>query len=85
MNKDPDLECINETSRLLCELDQAIDHSTVLRDLIKRRELLRELESITGSSRKTQALHQEITRLEQQLYAERNNRVAASDSTLSPA
>ena len=76
---------INETTRLLSELDRAIDHSSALRNIIRRQEAMLELESITGSSRKTQTLRQEITRLEQQLYAERGDEAAVSDPSLSPA
>lgn len=74
-----------ETARLLSELDRAIDHSSALRNIIRRQEAMLELESITGSSRKTQTLRQEITRLEQQLYAERGDEAAVSDPSLSPA
>jgi hypothetical protein len=90
MNKDSDLDTdlnsavsltnesiTNETTRLLCELDRAIDHSSALRNIIRRQEALLELESITGSSRKTQTLRQEITRLEQQLYAGRGDNAGA--------
>jgi hypothetical protein len=99
MNKDSDLSpelnygdfahadesLTNETTRLLSELDQAIDHSSTLRDIIGRQEAVLELESITGSSRKTQILRQEITRLEQQLYAGPGDEAAVSDPSLSPA
>ena len=74
-----------ETTRLLSELDRAIDHSSALRNIIGRQEALLELESITGSSRKTQTLRQEITRLEQQLYAGHDDEAADSDPSLSPA
>ena len=74
-----------ETARLLSELDRAIDHSSALRNIIRRQEALLELESITGSSRKTQTLRLEITRLEQQLYAGRGDEAAVSDPSLSPA
>jgi hypothetical protein len=79
-----------ETARLLSELDRAIDHSSALRNIIRRQEALLELESITGSSRKTQTLRQEIARLEQQFYAGRPENTAAaeaavSDPSLSPA
>jgi hypothetical protein len=68
-----DTASLNETSRLLLKLDQAIDHSTVLRDLIRRRELLHELEHLTGNSLCTQTLRQEIARMEQQLEATRDD------------
>jgi hypothetical protein len=74
----------DETARLLSELDQAIDHSSALRDIIRRQEALQELESITGSSLKTQTLRLELIRLEQQLHAGRDNG-AACEPSLSPA
>jgi hypothetical protein len=74
-----------ETARLLSELDRAIDHSSALRNIIRRQEALLELESITGSSRKTQSLRLEITRLEQQLCAGHDDEAADSDPSLSPA
>ena len=74
-----------ETARLLSELDRAIDHSSALRNIIRRQETLLELESITGCSRKTQTLRQEITRLEQQFYAGRGDKAAVPDPSLSPA
>jgi len=75
----------NETTRLLSELDRAIDHSSALRNIIRRQKALLELESITGSSRKTQTLRQEIIRLERQLYTGLGDNDAASDPSLSPA
>ena len=94
MDKDPDLNFVDftkfdetltdETARLLRELDRAIDHSSVLRNIIRRQEALQELESITGPSHKTRSLRQEITRLERQLYAQRDN-AADCGPTLSPA
>ncbi len=75
----------NETARLLSELDRAIDHSSALRNIIRRQEALLELESITGSSRKTQTLRQEISRLELQLYTGLGDNDDASDPSLFPA
>jgi hypothetical protein len=84
-NAHADETLTNETTRLLSELDRAIDHSSALRNIIGRQEALLELESITGCSRKTQTLRQEITRLEQQLYAGHDDEAADSDPSLSPA
>jgi hypothetical protein len=75
----------NETARLLCELDRAIDHSSALRNIIRRQEALLELESITGCSRKTKTLRQEISRLELQLYTGLGDNDGACDPSLSPA
>jgi hypothetical protein len=71
MNTDPDFEVACETSRLLSELDQAIDHSSAIRAIVKRREQLHELERLTGPSVKTRKLRKEIWIMEQQLRAER--------------
>jgi hypothetical protein len=63
MNKDSDCDSVdfaNETSRLLSGLNRAVDHSSALRDIIRRQEALQELENITGSSRKAQSLRREI-------------------------
>ncbi|MDC1287100.1 hypothetical protein N8198_04380 [Gammaproteobacteria bacterium] len=89
MNKDSDVDSVdfantnetlaNETNRLLCELNRAIDHSSALRDIIRRQEALQELESITGISGKSQSLREEIAQLEQQLSDALNGNEVASD------
>ena len=56
-----------ETHRLLTELDRAIDRSSVLRELLSRRERLRRLEGVIGSSRKTRVLRKEIELMETRL------------------
>ena len=98
MNKDSDFDFVHftnssaslanaslakETNCLLAELDRALDHSNALRQIISRQEALLELESITGSSHKTQTLRQEITQLEQQLFAGLNGPDVACE--LSPS
>lgn len=85
MNKDPDTEITNETSRLLSELDQAIDHSSIIRDIVSRREQLYDLERLTGPSRKTRTLRKEINLMEQQLQSQRETFRSASDASFSPA
>lgn len=100
MNKDSDfdfVDCTNssasltnaslakESNCLLAELDRALDHSNALRQIISRQEALLELESITGSSPKTQTLRQEITQLEQQLHAGLNGPDVACDPSPSAA
>ena len=89
MNKDSDVDSVdfastnetlaNETNRLLSELNRAIDHSSALRDIIRRQEALQELESITGISGKSQSLREEIAQLEQQLSDALNGNEVASD------
>lgn len=71
MKPNPEPDATLETSRLLAELDQAIDHSSTLRDIVRRREQLYELESLTGPSRYSRALRKEIWILEQQLRSDR--------------
>jgi hypothetical protein len=70
---------LKETSRLLLKLDQVIDHSTALRYLIRRRELLYDLENLSGSCPGTQTLRQEIASMEQQPDATREDADDAHD------
>jgi hypothetical protein len=67
-------ESAGQTGRLLAELDRVIDDSSALRDIMRRYEQLRELESITGPSLTTRGLREEISRLEQRLRAGRHGR-----------
>ncbi len=62
-NTDPS----RETSRLLSELDQAIDHSSVMRDIIGKYERLYSIESITGPSSLTRSMRSEIRAMESRL------------------
>ena len=71
MKKNPDFEITEETSRLLSELDQVIDHSSAIRTIVNRREQLYDLERLTGPSLKTQTLRREIWRMEPPLRADR--------------
>ena len=64
----------DETSRLLSELDSVIDHSSILRDIVNCRERLAALERITGPSRKTKSLREQIRRLESRLALARESR-----------
>ena len=57
----------DETSRLLSELDTAIDQSSLLCDILNRRKQLRSIERVTGPSRHTRLLRQEIELLENRL------------------
>ena len=78
MKTNSDFDIAKETSRLLSELDQVINHSSALRDIVKRREQLYDLECLTGPSPKTLSMRREIMHLEQQLRDDR----AALDTTL---
>ena len=64
-NKNSDSTC--ETSRLLSELDLAIDESSVMRDIISKYEYIRSIENITGPSRMTRIMRKEIQILESRL------------------
>lgn len=67
MSKHNNMEATSETSRLLSELDQAIDQSSVMRDIIHKYEHIRSIENITGPSRLTRIMRKEIQILESKL------------------
>ena len=67
MKSDNNMEVVRETSRLLFELDLAINESSVMRDIINRYETLRNIESITGPSSMTRDMRKEIQILESRL------------------
>ena len=71
MDRESGLEIDCETVRLLGKLDRALDQSCTLRDIVRRREQLDDLEGIAGPSSNSRNLHNEIRRMEQQLRAER--------------
>ena len=85
MKQNPDSLLGGDTSRLLAELDQAIDHSNVMRDIARRREQLQQLERLTGPSPHTRALGKEIWLLEQQLRADRIEAKLAPPITVVPS
>lgn len=64
MSKLNNMEVTRETSRLLSELDRAIDHSSVMRDIIRKYEHIRSIENITGPSKLTQIMRKEIQIME---------------------
>jgi len=64
MNRDIDSTITHETSRLLAGLDQAINRSDAIRDIVRRWECLHDMERVIGPSRKTRVLHKEILLLE---------------------
>ena len=57
----------DETARLLTELDQAIDRSSLLRSILNRCQRLHDLEQLTGPTRKTRSLRKQIRLLEARL------------------
>lgn len=74
MDSDNNMDPTRETSRLLSELDQAIDSSSVMRDIIGKYERLRSIENITGPSRLTRSMRSEIDSMESQLRRLRSSR-----------
>lgn len=83
MNKHNNMEATNETSRLLTELDQAIDQSSVMREIIRKYEYIRSIENITGPSRLTRIMRKEIQLMESKLSALRT-RHPKQDAIFSP-
>ena len=57
----------HRTSQLLSQLDNALDRSSILRDIIAGYERLHLLESLTGPSRRTRLLRREIEQMESRL------------------
>lgn len=83
MNKHNNMEASSETSRLLTELDQAIDQSSVMREIIRKYEYIRSIENITGPSRLTRIMRKEIQLMESKLNALRT-RHPKQDAVFSP-
>ena len=67
MNNGMELETADETGRLMAELDRTLDLSSVIREIVRRHDILIELESLTGASDMTRKLRTEIELLEQRL------------------
>ena len=84
MNTDSNTDPSRETSRLLSELDQAIDRSSVMRDIIGRYERLRSIENITGPSRLTRIMRSEIRAMESQLQRVASKRLLQTDNAATP-
>ena len=84
MSPDSDQDPSRETSRLLSELDQAIDRSSVMREIIGRYDRLRSIESITGPSRLTRIMRSEIRAMESRLQKTGSKRASEPDSAAIP-
>ena len=69
MSQFDDTEATLETARLLSELDEALDYSSTLREILDKYEQLSHLERITGPSRVTRLLRRQIRCLEDRLGA----------------
>lgn len=85
MDKPENLESSRETSRLLSELDQVIDQSSALRDILCKYEHLRSIERITGPSRLTRIMRKEIQIMESRLRILRAARDLKQQTFLSSA
>ena len=72
MKQNNNMEAIRETSRLLSELDLAIDESSVMREIISKYEYIRNIENITGPSRLTRIMRKEIQLMEKRLRLARS-------------
>ena len=80
MNKDLNTEAATETSRLLAELDDALDQSSVMRDIVDKYEHLHSIESIAGTSGRTRDLRKEIESMERDLSVERYQQRLETDA-----
>ena len=69
MDRNPDPGVSGETSRLLAELDRAISRSDAVRDIVRRWQLLHDMERVIGPSRMTRVLHKQIMLLERRIHA----------------
>ena len=67
MSQFDDTEISRETARLLNELDDALDYSSALREILDKYEQLSSLERLTGPSRFTRLLREQIRNLEDRL------------------
>ena len=71
MDKDSSTKSVMETSRLLAELDDALDQSSVMRDIVDKYERLHSIEDVAGTSCRTRDLRKEIESIERDLSFER--------------
>jgi len=72
MNREPESESSDETSLLLEELDLVLGQSSAMRDILRRYQIVRDLECITGPSQKSGSMLREIKIMEQRLRDERH-------------
>jgi hypothetical protein len=81
MNREIDSSITGETRQLLAELDQALNRSDAIRDIVRRWERLHDMETVIGPSRRTRILHKEIMLLERKIHfhdVARNSGVAVT-------
>ena len=67
MRQPDETEVTCETTQLLNELDDALHHSSALREILEKYDELQRLERVTGPSRLTRTLRREIHLLENRL------------------
>ncbi len=60
-------EIVDETAQLLGELEQAMEESNLVREIVAQSEMLHNIERTTGVSLRTRFLHSEIAGMEQRL------------------
>ena len=80
INRNLDNEAATETSRLLTALDDALDQSSTMRDIVDKYERLHNIESIAGPSIKTRILREEIESMERELRFERYQQCVQTDA-----
>ena len=81
MDKDSSTKVAMETSRLLAELDDALDQSSVMRDIVDKYERLHSIEDIAGTSCKTRDLHKEVESMQRELSFERYQQHLETDAS----
>ena len=67
MKNGMEFETAAETGQQLAALDRTLDLSRIIREIVRRHDILLELESLTGASEMTRKLRAEIELLEQRL------------------
>ncbi len=81
MDKDLSTKVAMDTSRLLAELDDALDQSGVMRDIVDKYERLHSIEDIAGTSSRTRDLRKEVESMERELKFERYRQHLETDAT----
>ena len=71
MDKNLSTKVARETSRLLAELDDVLDQSGVMRNIVDKYERLHSFEDIAGTSCRTRDLRKEVESMERDLSFER--------------
>ena len=64
---------IHDTRQLLSQLDQVIDQSSTIREIVNHSEQLHRIECLTGPSRRTKLMRREIEAMESRLKSARHS------------